>query len=337
MPAQHDLLIPRVWASIRRFPTYNQRAMIYCVIPRELADELYDKMVDYYKDNPNVTVIVDRRDGTRPSQAVGGAARGQGAADGARPPPRPSGHLPGRRRAARVARPLVSPHGDDDERHLQELHRRRVGGRRLRRDLREHEPGERRDDRRLPALGRRGRRPRGRGREGGVRGVAARAGAEARRDPLPPRAAARAGEVGAHRPDDARDGEGEGRGGRRRPGGDRHHLLHGRRGQAPLRPDDAVGAAEQVEHEHPRCRSASSARSRRGTSRSRFRPGSSSRRSICGNTVVLKPADGHARARRALRRRCSPKPASPTASSTSSTATAERVGERARPSPRRSA
>ena len=37
--------------------------MIYCVIPRELADELYDKMVDYYADNPNVTVIVDRRDG----------------------------------------------------------------------------------------------------------------------------------------------------------------------------------------------------------------------------------------------------------------------------------
>jgi len=37
--------------------------MIYCVIPRELADELYDRMVDYYKDNPNVTVIVDRREG----------------------------------------------------------------------------------------------------------------------------------------------------------------------------------------------------------------------------------------------------------------------------------
>jgi len=37
--------------------------MIYCVIPRELAAELYDKMVEYYKDNPNVTVIVDRRDG----------------------------------------------------------------------------------------------------------------------------------------------------------------------------------------------------------------------------------------------------------------------------------
>jgi len=38
--------------------------MIFCVIPRELADELYDKMVEYYKDNPNVTVIVDRREGS---------------------------------------------------------------------------------------------------------------------------------------------------------------------------------------------------------------------------------------------------------------------------------
>ena len=37
--------------------------MIYCVIPPELEDELYDKMVEYYKDNPNVTVTVDRRDG----------------------------------------------------------------------------------------------------------------------------------------------------------------------------------------------------------------------------------------------------------------------------------
>ena len=37
--------------------------MIYCVIPRELEDDLYDKMVEYYKDNPNVTVIVNRREG----------------------------------------------------------------------------------------------------------------------------------------------------------------------------------------------------------------------------------------------------------------------------------
>ena len=39
------------------------RCVIYCVIPPELADELYEKMVEYYKDNPNVTVIIDRRQG----------------------------------------------------------------------------------------------------------------------------------------------------------------------------------------------------------------------------------------------------------------------------------
>jgi hypothetical protein len=37
--------------------------MIYCVIPQALADELYDKMVAYYRDDPNVTVIIDRREG----------------------------------------------------------------------------------------------------------------------------------------------------------------------------------------------------------------------------------------------------------------------------------
>jgi hypothetical protein len=49
-------------------------AMIYCVIPRELEAELYDKMQAYYVDNPNVTVIVDRRDGPdrRRGKAYGG-------------------------------------------------------------------------------------------------------------------------------------------------------------------------------------------------------------------------------------------------------------------------
>ena len=37
--------------------------MIYCVVPQALAAELYDKMVAYYKDDPNVTVIIDRREG----------------------------------------------------------------------------------------------------------------------------------------------------------------------------------------------------------------------------------------------------------------------------------
>ena len=39
--------------------------MIYCVVPEALADELYDKLVDYYKDDPNVKVIIDRREKDR--------------------------------------------------------------------------------------------------------------------------------------------------------------------------------------------------------------------------------------------------------------------------------
>lgn len=42
--------------------SYNP-SVIFCVIPPELADTLFDKMVEHYKDNPNVTVIVDRRQG----------------------------------------------------------------------------------------------------------------------------------------------------------------------------------------------------------------------------------------------------------------------------------
>jgi hypothetical protein len=48
--------------------------MIYCVVPRELESELYAKMLAYYADNPNVTVIVDRREGPdrRSGKAYGG-------------------------------------------------------------------------------------------------------------------------------------------------------------------------------------------------------------------------------------------------------------------------
>jgi hypothetical protein len=35
--------------------------VIYCVVPEPLAPELYEKLADYYEDDPNVTVIVDRR------------------------------------------------------------------------------------------------------------------------------------------------------------------------------------------------------------------------------------------------------------------------------------
>jgi hypothetical protein len=37
--------------------------VIYCVVPPELEADLYERLVEHYKDNPNVTVIVDRRTG----------------------------------------------------------------------------------------------------------------------------------------------------------------------------------------------------------------------------------------------------------------------------------
>ena len=39
-------------------------SVIYCVIPPEWVPDLYDQMVAYYADNPDVTVIVDRREGS---------------------------------------------------------------------------------------------------------------------------------------------------------------------------------------------------------------------------------------------------------------------------------
>ena len=48
--------------------------MIYCVIPQALADELYEKMVAYYQDDPNVTVIIDRREGPDRRRVAGDAA-----------------------------------------------------------------------------------------------------------------------------------------------------------------------------------------------------------------------------------------------------------------------
>jgi hypothetical protein len=36
-------------------------AMIYCVVPPELADELFDRLTEHYADDANVTVIIDQR------------------------------------------------------------------------------------------------------------------------------------------------------------------------------------------------------------------------------------------------------------------------------------
>jgi hypothetical protein len=47
--------------------------LIYCVVPEALADELYDKLTAYYADDPNVSVIVDRRKGERRDRGVSAA------------------------------------------------------------------------------------------------------------------------------------------------------------------------------------------------------------------------------------------------------------------------
>jgi hypothetical protein len=36
--------------------------MVYCVVPKPLADELYPKLTEHYSGDENVTVIVDRRE-----------------------------------------------------------------------------------------------------------------------------------------------------------------------------------------------------------------------------------------------------------------------------------
>jgi hypothetical protein len=51
--------------------------MIYCVIPPELEDELYEKLVEHYRDNPNVEVIVDRRTGPDRRRNGGGPPEGE--------------------------------------------------------------------------------------------------------------------------------------------------------------------------------------------------------------------------------------------------------------------
>jgi hypothetical protein len=43
--------------------------MIYCVVPEALEEELFEKLTEYYADDPNVTVIVDRRKSERRGRA----------------------------------------------------------------------------------------------------------------------------------------------------------------------------------------------------------------------------------------------------------------------------
>ena len=49
--------------------------MIYCVVPQELAPELYDRLASYYAEDPNVKVIIDRRQAERRTDEVAGGQR----------------------------------------------------------------------------------------------------------------------------------------------------------------------------------------------------------------------------------------------------------------------
>jgi hypothetical protein len=59
--------------------------MIYCVVPEPLADELYERLVQYYDDDPNVEVIVDRRKGERRERGSGNAGGERQVRDRRRP------------------------------------------------------------------------------------------------------------------------------------------------------------------------------------------------------------------------------------------------------------
>jgi hypothetical protein len=62
-----DALRPCTLASIPQ--------VIYCVVPEPLAGELYERLSDYYEDDPNVEVIVDRRKKERRDASGGGGQR----------------------------------------------------------------------------------------------------------------------------------------------------------------------------------------------------------------------------------------------------------------------
>lgn len=66
--------------------------MIYSVVPQSMVDELYPRLVEYYKDDPHVTVIVDRREG-----------------QGGEPGPHPSDRDRRRRRAKGTFPPIDAP------------------------------------------------------------------------------------------------------------------------------------------------------------------------------------------------------------------------------------
>jgi hypothetical protein len=71
--------------------------LIYSVVPQSMADELYPRLVEYYKDDPHVTVIIDRREG-----------------QGGQPGPHPSDRDRRRRRVKGTFPDIGVPGGESD-------------------------------------------------------------------------------------------------------------------------------------------------------------------------------------------------------------------------------
>ena len=81
--------------------------MIFCVVPEPLAPELYDQLAAYYEDDPNVTVIIDRRKSSRRDPGMGTAGGKREIRDRRRA--RVAGRVPAhhqRRRSLNAARPV---------------------------------------------------------------------------------------------------------------------------------------------------------------------------------------------------------------------------------------
>jgi hypothetical protein len=68
--------------------------VIYCVVPEPLAGELFDKLHEYYADDPNVTVIVDRRKASRRDRGASHADGRERRERRDRRRPRVTGELP---------------------------------------------------------------------------------------------------------------------------------------------------------------------------------------------------------------------------------------------------
>ena len=49
--------------------------MIYCVVPTELGEDTFQRLVEHYGNNPNVKVIVERRTSERRDAASGVVGR----------------------------------------------------------------------------------------------------------------------------------------------------------------------------------------------------------------------------------------------------------------------